>query len=64
MYENFLTGLNRGWKKEILSYEKKRNDIINRSRKKIHRVQKICYIYKRRFSTDDTTPFYYHIANF
>ena len=31
---------------------------------KKYRVQKVCDIYKRRFSTDDTTPFYCHIANF
>ena len=45
---------------KIINYEKK-NDTINKRRKKIHRKQKICYICKKEFSTDDDNKKYHKI---
>ena len=38
---------------EILSYEKKEMIPLTKEEKKIHNEQKVCYICKKRFSTDD-----------
>ena len=38
---------------KIINYEEKRNDAIRKLRKKVHREQTFCYIYKKGFSNDD-----------
>ena len=47
---------------KIISY-KKRNDTINKGRKKMHRRQKKCYICKKGFSTDNDNKKYHNVKD-
>ena len=51
--KNFCLDL-REHAKKIIDYEKKKEMIpLTKEEKKIHRKQKVCYICKKVFSTDD-----------
>ena len=46
-----------------LTMKKKRNDTLTNKEKKLHRNQKVCYISKKRFSTDDDNKKYYKVRD-
>ena len=46
-----------------LTTKKKRNDAINKWRKKFHREQNVCYICKNRLSTNDNNKRYYKVRD-
>ena len=48
---------------KIINYEKKRNDALNKKRKKKHNKQKVCYICKKRFSTDNENRKYHKVKD-
>ena len=50
--KNFCLGLKEHATK-IINYEKKEMIPLTKEKKKIHREQKVCYICKKGFSTDD-----------
>ena len=60
--KNFCKDLKKHATKTI-NYEKKRNDTLTNKEKKIHRNQKVCYICKKRFSTDDDNKKYYKVRD-
>ena len=44
--------------------EKKRNDNINNVEKKLHSKQKVCYLCKKVFSTDDDHKKYHKVRDY
>ena len=60
--EIFLKGLKEHATKTI-KYEKKMIPLTNEKRK-LHRMQKVCYICKKRFSTDDDNKKYYIVRGY
>ena len=48
---------------KIINYEKKRNDALNKKRKKKHNKQKVCYICKKRFSTNNENRKYHKVKD-
>ena len=59
--KNFCLDL-RGHATKIINYEKK-NDTLNKKRKKKHNKQKVCYICKKRFSTDNKNKKYHKVKD-
>ena len=62
MRENFLSGFKRTYNKNNWLW-KKINDTINKWRKKLHRKQKLCYICKKGFSTNDDNKKYHKVID-
>ena len=58
--KNFCLDL-REHARKIVNYEK--NEMIPLTNKKIHREQKVCYICKKGFSTDDDNKKYYKVRH-
>ena len=50
--KNFCLDL-REYAIKIISYEKRRNDTLNKKRRENYNKQKVCYICKKKLSTDD-----------
>ena len=48
---------------KIINYEKKGKDTITKEEKKINRDQKVCYICKKGFSTDDGNKKYFKVRD-
>ena len=48
---------------KIINYEKKEMIPLTRKEKKMHNKQKYCYIYKKRFSTDDNNKKYHKVRD-
>ena len=47
----------------IISYKEKEMIPLTREEKKMHRVQKKCYICKKRFNTDDDKKIYHKVRD-
>ena len=57
MHEKFCLDL-REHATKIINYEKKEMMPLTKEEKKMHRRQKKCYIWKKKFSTDDNNKKY------
>ena len=48
---------------KIINYEKKEMIPLTKKEEKLHNKQKVCYICKKRFSTDDNNKKYYKVRD-
>ena len=48
---------------KIINYEKKEMIPLTKEKKKIHHEQKVCYIFKKGFSTDDDNKKYHKVRD-
>ena len=63
MYEKLLSGFKKHATK-IINYEKKEIIPLKKEEKKIHPEQKVCYICKEEFSTDNDNKKYHKVKDY
>ena len=48
---------------KIINYKKKEMILLTKEEKKMHNEQKVCYICKKRFSTDNNNKKYHEVKD-